>query len=100
MAENEKIDEILDLNSDELVHVKALFEEKQLLSAYELLHKNKVISFVLAFLFAPAGYAYIKRYDFAFISLFTLNYFFMGFIIGPLHIYQLYSKAEEMLREA
>lgn len=90
----------LDLNCEELVRIRELFEEKQLLSAYELLNKNKMISMTLSFLCAPIGYAYIKKYDFMLISLFTLNYFFLGFIIGPLHLYQLYNQAEERLKNA
>ena len=97
-AENKEENLGLDLNSDELTHIKELYEEKQLLNAYELLNKNKIISIILAFFCAPCAYAYIKRYDFMLISLFTFNYFLLGFIIGPLHIYQIYSQAEERLK--
>ena len=101
MARDKRKDEeqtSLDLDSDELMHIKGLYEEKMLLRAYELTSKNKVISMVLAFFCAPMSYAYIKRYDFMLISLLTFNYFLLGFIIAPLHVYYLYNQAEERLK--
>lgn len=98
--EERKTDDSLDLNSEDLIRIRELYDEKELLEAYSLMSKNKAITMVLAFFFAPLGYAYIKRYEFMLLSILTLNFFFLGFIIGPLHIYQLYTQAEEKLRLA
>ncbi|MEM3361928.1 MAG: hypothetical protein QXH71_02545 [Candidatus Anstonellaceae archaeon] len=78
-----------------LEHLEEIYKEKELLYYYELNKKSLPLALVLAFIFSPISYAYIKKWEFVFISLFTLNYFLLGFIIAPLHIYYLFSKARE-----
>ena len=85
-------------DSEMKFHIKELYEEHELLDAYALSKKPKLLSIVLAFFFAPLGYAYLKKFDYAAIALFTFNYFLLGFIIGPVHIFYLYSQAEEKIK--
>ena len=88
----------LDLNSEDLVHVKEIYEQNELLEAYTLMKKNKIISMVLAFFCAPVAYAYLKKYDFMLISMLTLNFLLLGFIVAPLHLYYSYNQAEQKLK--
>ncbi len=97
MAE-QKLGDSLDLNSEELVHVKEMYEQNDLLEAYTLMKKNKILAMVLAFFCAPISYAYLKKYEYLFISILTLNYCLLGFIIAPLHLYYMFNQAEQKLR--
>jgi hypothetical protein len=78
-------------------HLDEMFEEQELYEAYLLIKKNKYIALILGLIFSPFAYIYIKRWDFFALSLLIFNYLLLGFIIGPIHIYWLYSKAEEKL---
>ena len=97
MADETKKDS-LDLNSEELVHVKEMYEQNDLLEAYSMVKKNKILAMVLAFFCAPIAYAYLKKYEYLFISVLTLNYCMLGFIIAPLHLYYMYNQAEQKLK--
>ncbi|MFH1306329.1 MAG: hypothetical protein ABIH83_01570 [Candidatus Micrarchaeota archaeon] len=77
---------------------KDRFKEEELLQALKITSKNKWIAVLLGLILGPAGYAYIKKYEHAFISLITLNYFLIGFILVPVHIYMLYTDAEEKVK--
>ncbi|MFA5108205.1 MAG: hypothetical protein WC492_01580 [Candidatus Micrarchaeia archaeon] len=89
----------LDIDSEMKFHIKELYEERELLDAYSLTKKKKLPALVLAFIFSPLGYAYTKKFDYVILSLLTFNYFLLGFIIGPVHIFYLYSQAEEKTKD-
>lgn len=68
-------------------------EEETLEQAYKLKKTNRLIAILFGIL-GPAGYAYIKRWDLLVLNVFTFNYFMLGFILVPIHIYMLFDDAE------
>jgi hypothetical protein len=73
--------------------VRERYDEDVLAQAYNLTKSNKAIAIVLGIL-GPAGYAYIKRWDLLVLNVFTFNYFMLGFILVPIHIFMLFDDAE------
>lgn len=60
--------------------------------------KDKTTVAVVGFLLSPVGYWMVGKKGLAIVNLLTLNFFFLGPIIVPIHCWSMISNAEEELR--
>ncbi|MDB5096485.1 MAG: hypothetical protein JWM80_906 [Cyanobacteria bacterium RYN_339] len=65
--------------------------------ASALAAKDPTLGAILGFLLGPFGYIYTADWMFFAISLITCNYFLLGFIIVPLHIYKKITAAKAQM---
>lgn len=76
----------------------ALTERRQY-ELEKLATKNPILGALLGF-FPPFGYMYVGKWGWALLDVLTLHYFFLGFVLAPLHIVKMISDAKGELRSA
>lgn len=66
----------------------------------QIANKSRLQVRGVAFVFGPLGYALLGKWALAILCLVTLNWFFTGFIVAPLHVDRIMRSAEAQLDDA
>lgn len=62
--------------------------------------KSAIAGMLLGLFFPPVGYGYVGKWGWAIVNFLTINYFFLGFLLVPLHIWKIISDAKAPLQRA
>lgn len=71
--------------SDIVKDMQQQLQQKQLQDDLRTARRSRVSAILLALLFSPLAYLYLRRYWWALLNLLTFNFFFLGVIAVPLH---------------
>lgn len=63
-------------------------------------NKSAIGGALLGCFFGPVGYIYVGKWGWALLNILTIHYFFLGFLLVPLHILKIISDAKSDLRMA